>query len=98
MLLLSRRGYKRGSPGGSPYHFTRLGVCKLEASIFRRLLFVICRDSALVLAHKRSSSTRFEHLLWIQVAVKLDELPDQPCPTRLVTGPRPAPLSPWKYS
>src|SRR5271157_5968256 len=45
-------------------------------------------DSGLVLAQKRRSPSGFKHLLWIQVAVKLDEFRHRPRPTRLMAGPQ----------
>ena len=44
-------------------------------------------DSDLALTHKRRSPSGFKHLLWIQVAVELDELPNQARPTGLMAGP-----------
>src|SRR6516225_1372691 len=80
------------SAGSSSEVFSEVFSMGLEALIFRRLLFVIGWDSALVLAYKRSSPASFEHLLWIQVAVKLDEFPDQPRPARLMAGPQARPI------
>ena len=49
-------------------------------------------DSDLALMHKRRSPSGFKHLLWIQVAVELDELPNQPRPTGLMAGPHACPV------
>ena len=49
-------------------------------------------DSDLALTHKRRSPSGFKHLLWIQVAVELDELPNQARPTGLMAGPHACPV------
>ena len=51
----------------------------------------IVSDSGLP-AHERSGATGFKHLPWIQVAVKFDELPNQPRPTGLMAGPDACPV------
>ena len=49
-------------------------------------------NSGLTLTYKGSGPSGFKHLLWIEVAVKLDELPDRPRPTRLMAGPQARPV------
>src|SRR5271157_4492170 len=50
-------------------------------------------DSGLVLAQERRRPSGFKHLLWIQVAVKLDEFRHRPRPARLMAGPQASPVA-----
>ena len=46
----------------------------------------------------RGSFPLLQETLRVEPAVHLDHLRHQPGPTGLVARPKPAPLSPWKYS
>jgi len=52
------------------------------------MAFCIRPNLGLTLAQERRSPSGFKRLLWIQVAVKLDEFPDRPCPARLMADPQ----------
>jgi hypothetical protein len=98
-LNKTRRTFRRKIPLGlgAPDHPVPYGTVPFQGTLPQALrarlrsvcpygtrLQPFCDRLQLALTHKRGSATGFDHLLWIQIAVKLDKLPDQACPTRLM--------------